>query len=324
MDEIKEEQSANQINDGTSEQTSKSSSIVKHEHKAPVIADNGMSSINLFNPEQLAAAESFLKRIMRSEKGGIKTVEDGFAIMMRAKDLNLPFSTCIEHVHVISGKTGVDIHVIKALLSRAGVIWEHTKDYAPLYEYTDGFNVFLDGSLPDYVHKCRDAKSAKEANEKAASEERDDIYVYPVKWYQDFKGNLYKEYQLSSSRFGIAVTRQQIAEISNSGKIAVYRIPSKPVDFVDEYKFERMVNGRNVIAYGHFSYSEAQQADMFSKDTYAKYPRIMIGHRAFTYGAREIASDILFGVMETTELKVVAGQELNDADIVDIEASEVN
>ena len=182
MDEIKEEQSANQINDGTNEQTSKSSSIVKHEHKAPVIVDNGMSSIDLFNPEQLAAAESFLKRIMRSEKGGIKTVEDGFAIMMRAKDLNLPFSTCIEHVHVINGKTGVDIHVIKALLSRAGVIWEHTKDYAPLYEYTDGFNVFLDGSLPDYVHKCRDAKSAREANEKAASEEREDIYVYPVKY----------------------------------------------------------------------------------------------------------------------------------------------
>lgn len=322
MDKIKEEANANPINDSTSEQDAKSSSIVKHEDAIPAV-NRGIGSIDLFNPEQLAAAESFLKRIMRSEKGGIKTVEDGLAILMRAKDYDLPFSACIEHVHVIQGKTGLDIHVIKALLSRAGVTWDCTKDYAPLYEYTDGFNVFLDGSLPEYVHKCRDAKSAKEAQEKAASEGLEDFYVYPVKWYQDFKGNLYKEYQLSSSKFGVAVNRQQIAEITNSGKIAVYRIPNKPVDFVTEYKFERTINGKNVVAYGHFSYSEAQQADLFSKDNYAKYPRIMIGHRAFTYGARDIASDVLFGVMETTELKVVAGKELSDADIVDIEATEV-
>ena len=58
---------------------------------------------------------------------------------------------------------------------------------------------------------------------------------------------------------------------------------------------------------------------MFDKDTYKKYPRVLIGHRAFTYAARDIASDILFGVMETTELKVVAGKELNDVDIASIE-----
>lgn len=62
---------------------------------------------------------------------------------------------------------------------------------------------------------------------------------------------------------------------------------------------------------------------MFEKDTYKKYPRILISHRAFTYAARDIASDILFGVYETTELKIVAGAELNDADIIDIEAQEV-
>ena len=41
----------------------------------------------------------------------------------------------------------------------------------------------------------------------------------------------------------------------------------------------------------------------------------MVGHRAFTYGARDIASDVLFGVMETTELRVVSGQELHPNDI---------
>lgn len=62
---------------------------------------------------------------------------------------------------------------------------------------------------------------------------------------------------------------------------------------------------------------------MFEKDTYKKYPRILIGHRAFTYAAREIASDILFGVMETTELKIVSDSELSNSDIMDAEVVEL-
>ena len=62
---------------------------------------------------------------------------------------------------------------------------------------------------------------------------------------------------------------------------------------------------------------------MFEKDTYKKYPRILIGHRAFTYGAREIASDVLFGVMETTELKVVTDSNLSPSDYASFEEVEV-
>jgi len=35
---------------------------------------------------------------------------------------------------------------------------------------------------------------------------------------------------------------------------------------------------------------------------WSKYTKTMLDHRAFTFGAREIASDLLMGVMETTEL----------------------
>ena len=297
-------------------------SVVKTETSTPVIKNDSMTSINLFDPAQLVAAENFLKRILRSEKGGIKSVEDGLAIVMRAKDLQLPFSACIEHVHVISGKTGVDIHIIKALLSRAGVTWDCVKDYTPLYEYTDGINVYIDGKFPDYVRRCRSSKEANEKNGAASND--DEIYVYPVKWYKDLQGNIYKEYQLSQSKFGVAVTRQQIAEISKEGKIPVYRIPNNPVDYITEYKLFRKVGDKEVTAIGHFSYSEAVAAGMLDKDTYQKYARILIGHRAFTYAARDIASDVLFGVMETTELKIVAGKDLDDADVEEIKAEEVN
>lgn len=281
----------------------------------PAINPQSLSKINLFDDKQLVAAENFITKIMRSEKGGIKNVNEGLAVLMRAQDLGLPFSTCLEHIHVINGKTGTDIHIIKALLSRAGVTWDCLDDYTPLYEFTDGINVYVDGELPDYVVKC---KSAKEAEEKA-EKDSENVYIYPVKFYKDFKGNIYRDYQLNSKSFGVAVNAQQVAAITKENKIAVVRIPNQPVNYITRYEFRRINNGFLTKAIGKFSFKEAQQADMFEKDTYKKYPRILISHRAFTYGARDIASDILFGVMETKELKISMGADVSDNDWVDIQ-----
>ena len=280
-----------------------------------------LNAVNLFDEKQLVAVENFLTKIIRSDKSGIKSVNDGLAILLRAKDLGLPFSTCIEHIHVINGKTGVDIHILKALLLKAGVTWKIIKDYAPLYEYTDSINVYEEDKLPEYAIKC---KSKKEADEKIAKDDSDDhIYVYPVKFYRDVQGNIYRDYQLDSLRFGIAVNKQQIMELSKANKIAVYRIPAVPIDYVTEYEIYRTINGKEVTARGRFTKLEAQAADLFTKDTYNKYARILISHRAFTYAAREIASDIIMGVMETTELKIVAGKELSDEELLTVEEAEV-
>lgn len=278
---------------------------------APSINPNSLSKINLFDEKQLIAAENFITKVMRSEKGGIKSVNDGLAVLMRAQDLNLPFSTCLEHIHVINGKTGVDIHVIKALLLKAGVTWDCINDYTPLYEFTDGINVYVDGEFPDYVVRCKSADEAREKSEK----DEDHVYVYPVKFYKDFKGNIYRDYQLNKNQFGIAVNKEQVATIAKENKIPVIRIPSQPVNYVAKYEFRRIVNNVCMSSIGKFTYKEALQAEMFEKDTYKKYPSIMIKIRAFTYGARDIASDVLFGVMETTELKIVSGVELSSQDV---------
>ena len=117
--------------------------------------DSGFRSLNLFDEKNLAQAEIFLKKIITSKKSGIESIQDGLAILMRSQDLRLPFSTCTEHIHVINGKTGVDIHIIKSLLLRAGVIWDCTKDYIPQYQYTDGNTMYLETQLPEYCVKCR-------------------------------------------------------------------------------------------------------------------------------------------------------------------------
>lgn len=282
---------------------------------------NSINAINLLDPDQIAKAEVFLSRLIKTDKGGIKTVQDGLAIIMRAQDLNLPFSTCLEHIHVISGKTGVDIHVIKALLSRAGITWVCDNDYVPLYEYTDGINVYSDALIPDYCIRCKGKEDAEKVTD------NNHIGIYPVKNYMDFNGNVYKDYQMND-KFAVVISKQQAAAVVKEGKFPVYRVPNVPVDYITEYTLtrRRIIGGKEVITTSHskFSYSDALKANLFVKDTYKLYARTLIGHRAFTYGARDIASDILFGIMETTELKIMSGIDLNDRDIVEIQATEID
>lgn len=273
--------------------------------------DAGIKVFNLLNEKQLAAAETFIKRIISSKKCGLETVQDGLAVLMRAQDLKLPFSPCIEHIHVINGKTGVDVHIVKALLLRAGVTWDCIKDYTPQYQYTDGNTVYLETQLPSYCVKCRTAKEA-------ADKTTDDVVgIYPVKWYRDLKGNVYNEFQVSS-KCEVAINAAHAKKLAGEGKFPIIRVPAQPVDFVTEYKFTRYVysNGkeREMTAISHFSYSEAQAAGLFDKETYKKYARILIGHRAFTLGARDIGSDLLMGVMESGELKIVEDIDLSPQD----------
>ena len=276
--------------------------------------------LNLLDEKQLAMAEVFLKKFMQSDKGGIKSVADGLSVLARAQDLQLPFTTCIEHIHVINGKTGIDVHIIKSLLSRAGVVWECTKGYAPQYQYTDGNTIYNETQLPEYCVKCR---TSKEAEEKTTN---DIVGVYPVAWYTDLKGNVYNEFQINDKCIK-AINRTQALKYAQEGKFPIMRIAAQPVDFVTEYKFTRykMINGkeREVIAISHYSYTEAQAAGLFDKDTYKKYPRILISHRAFTLGARDIAPDAIMGCQETTELKIVNGKDINDSDLMDTTYTEI-
>lgn len=290
-------------------------SINKTDSRAMTIkhddVNTGLRVLNLLDEKQLAQAEVFLKKIIASDKGGIKSINEGLAVLMRAQDLQLPFSTCIEHIHVINGKTGVDVHIIKSLLSRAGVTWECTKDYAPQYQYTDGNTIYIETQLPQYCVKCRTAKEAE------AKTTDDVVGVYPVKWYADLKGNVYNEFQVSD-KCVVAINKQHALKLAGEGKFPIIRIAAQPVDYVTEYKFTRykMINGKErvITATSHFSYTDAQTADLFKKDTYKLYARILIGHRAFTLGARDIAADALMGIMETGELKIIEGVDLTPDD----------
>ena len=120
-----------------------------------------------------------------------------------------------------------------------------------------------------------------------------------------------------------AINKQQAIKFAQEGKFPIIRVPAQPIDFVTEYEFTRykIINGKERIttATSHFSYSEAQTAELITKDNYKKFARIMVSHRAFVLGARDIADDLLMGVMETNELKII---ENVDFDIKDVEYAE--
>lgn len=277
--------------------------------------NNSLQALNLYTEQGLKSAELILAKIISSAKSGVTSINDGIAIMLRAQELNLPFSTCVEHIHIIKGKTGIDVHIVKTLLLRAGVTWTNTKQCAPLYEYTDGFNVFNENELPEYYEKV--LSKPKEAND-------DKLFAWPVKYYKDFNNNTYKEYQLNSN-FVVVNSKQAAQEAIKNQKIPIYRIANVPIDYITEYEFHRNINGKEITWKSSFSYIDAQTAGLFEKDTYKLYPKVLIAHRAFTLGARDQAADLLMGCYETTELKIMNGMNvtkkdlgINDAEDVEI------
>ena len=290
-----------------------SKTTTRNELQAPTFSNN---VLGVFNQEQIAELEVFLTKYIRSDKAGIKSVQDGLAIAMRAKDLNLPFSTCAEHIHVVNGKTGVDVHIAKALLLKGSVSWECIEDYHALYEYTDGFNAYAEDKLP---YGCIKVRTAAEAADKLKENpDSDNIYVYPVKYYKDFNGNIYKEYQLNGA-FAIAVNQAHAQKLAAEKKIPIYRIPAVPIDYVTSYKFTRKVGNDIMTSVGKFTYNDAVAAKCFDKTTYQLYPKVMIGHRAWFYGARDIGSDLLMGCMSIDELNQVTGSNIpEDIEVIDI------
>ena len=102
-------------------------------NNSSMIMASALNTLDIYNPDDRSKLELYLKSVMSSDKCGIKTIQDGLAIYSRAKELGLPFTSCIEHLGVINGKTTLDVHLIKALLLKAAITWECTKDYISLY-----------------------------------------------------------------------------------------------------------------------------------------------------------------------------------------------
>lgn len=101
----------------------------------------------------------------------------------------------------------------------------------------------------------------------------------------------------------------------------------KQIDTRTTYKFTRAIKKadgtyQDMTAKGSFSIRESVEAGLNDKANWKKYWRRMLDARAFTNGAREIADDILLGIMTPNELSNDfyvndKGEEVYDATIVE-------
>lgn len=81
----------------------------------------------------------------------------------------------------------------------------------------------------------------------------------------------------------------------------------EPIDRITKYKFTRLIKRvdgsyREITTESEFKLSDAIQAGLASKDNWKNFPQRMLDARAFSIGAKEIASDILLGIYTISEL----------------------
>jgi hypothetical protein len=281
-----------------------------------------IATYDLTKPDSIELVKSLLKHYITDVKGGIKTIDEGMILLLRAKELNFPFSTCVEHIHLVNGKTGIDVHVAKALLTRAGVVHTWIRRYTPLYEYTDGFSAFTETKIPDYYKRANTKGEAKEFID------RGEPTVYPVICFADVNNNVYKSYQLNAVPAGtfVIVPNPQLAAQHIAGKntgVPIFRVPNQPIDFISEIEFKRMLLYHDKwierTATYKFTMTEAVQAGLTDKDNWIKYPQIMLDNRTYILGARDIADDVLQGVLSNQELDEIVNTPvpITDAEIID-------
>jgi len=247
--------------------------LALNEDKGFVSIERSMLNIDVFN--QRDKALELFKTMAKGNVSAKKSPEDLLTMYVKSRELGIGFASAADHMHVIHGKTGVDIHIVRALLLKAGsgIHWEVLKDYEPQYKYTDGSNIWLKGENDDPVDFLP----------------RECSYVYDK-----------------------ATTDKCKAD----GKQPVWKDGTVPIDWVTTYKFTREVQSKYsrdvkvLTEIGTFSWLEAITAKLpLNKDgqfhpdsNWQKYRPLMIDTRAFTFGARKIANDLLNGVYETSEL----------------------
>ena len=206
--------------------------------------------------------------LAKVSNSGIKTPEEGLLLYNKARALGIDWAIALGNMSAINGKIGLNIHLIKGILSVPinNIRWEYEMDYEPIYKYFTALNdCITDDDFDPTVHVKVGFMNLKTP--------RNDGLI-PI------------TYAIDKSKKVIANRKTRIK-------------------FIRTYS-----NGDVVTKYGEFSYidsltaglglNKAGEFDPYSPWT--KYPKLMIDHRAFTFGARAIASDLLNGCQELTEL----------------------
>ena len=91
--------------------------------------------INSSEAIQIEKMKLFARQVIASGVSSIKKEADAIVILMRGAELGLSYAVSINNIFAINGKTGMSVHLHKAMLQNAGVYFELEEDKVPIYAY---------------------------------------------------------------------------------------------------------------------------------------------------------------------------------------------
>lgn len=228
------------------------------------------TALQVGNPAQLEALKVFGNEILKSGLTPLKTGEAIVAAILFGKELGLNAMMSVNNIYPINGKATAGIHLINALLIKAGVVTKIIRDYEPCVAF---------------AMKGEDGKATL-YDENGATVTRGGDGKAP----QGVKASP------QISRIGFADEAPRDYEIKGT----------KIVNFKTVVEMTRKVKQPNntytdMTIQASFSWQEAVEAGLSEKANW-KYPRVMCMNRACAFCGRQIAPDALLGLYETSEL----------------------
>lgn len=236
-------------------------------------------------------AFEFFTELLKGRSNGVSTPREAMLVYGRCRELGLPFMSTLDHMVVIGDKVCADIHIKTALALRAGksLYWEKLKDFEPQYKYTDGANVWISPLKPI-----------------------------------PFLAELGKDDPIAD-RLQYTFDKASLEACEKANKTAFWNESghNAPYDYVTEYKFYRirkMADGnfKTIEAVSRFGRMQSYVAQLgFGKSgseyegtrdpnsNWGKYEPRMVDIRAFDDGLKQIASDLMMGLPEISEMAEV-------------------
>lgn len=257
------------------EDKSNSKDIVVSKKEDVKISTQGLSLSKLDTLSTSEKLEVFTQ-IASSKISGIESAADAMVVYYKCHDLGISWSMGLDHMFNIDGKTGVDIHIIYAMVLKDNDIkFRILKNADYVYQYVTKNGIYTDEDKPDNLVVVSpnpteaETKPIKDAGNIPAIKQKEILFTYKI-------GNIDVPFY----------NREAVIE------------------------FTRIRENDTLTSVGKFSNKDAYIAGLLTKDNgelklksaWFKYNENQLYVRAFTMGARRIASDKLLGVYEKTEL----------------------
>lgn len=94
--------------------------------------DAVLNSVEVITLEKMRV---FAREVIKSGVSSFKKEADVIVVLIRGAELGLPYGVSVNNIFPINGKTGMSVHLHKALLTNAGVYFELIEDFVPVYNY---------------------------------------------------------------------------------------------------------------------------------------------------------------------------------------------